>query len=185
LVVAGLVIVPTGTCGSVIEAGSDKTAVFVGYSDEPSAAGLSHAQELTETALQAAGPQISGLIIPVLLIGLLFWLLSVARMAARLRDDLAVPAEVLTDLGCRPSRVRAVFIGILLAGAGLGVAVSAGVGHVVLLAVAHFYTQPLHVGALALVFFFLAALLILRAARALGRPGRANESEIVSSRGRA
>ncbi|MCI9886998.1 hypothetical protein JT358_00795 [Micrococcales bacterium 31B] len=176
----GLIALRQGLCPRVVEASPNPDPHAVAFEvsqaaqqaqlTQPAQPPQSHAQRVWHTVLAATAPQVSGLLLPVMAVGLGLWLLVYARMAWRLRHDLNDPALLLFDLGCPRQTLRSAFFALLAAVVLLMSALSAWTARAALSVFAHFYTQPLQVWLVGLVFGISCLLTSARLARRVRFP---------------
>ena len=162
----GLAVVSDAACPAV----SSATSRAVSYSFTPiGAAGWMTRGEMVRQTIGIAGQQQnSGLMVPLLILGLGLWALMAWRVAARFRGQLLSSAQILHILGVPWRGVRAVSgAGFFVLG-GLACLGSFVLAHWLLFAVTGLWTQWLHVMALwvaGLLVVGLVTLLVFRGTR--------------------
>ena len=147
----GLLIVPAAACEEGVTAWTDDNTQFLNF-DGSSPSAQTWLERMGTVALSSMDFQASGLFPAVLVISLGLWFLASLRATRRIRDSLALPSDLLFDLGCTAGHVRTTHLlvsGVLVTGAAIGAAWGA---HEALWRVAEFYTQPAHWVSVALVF---------------------------------
>ncbi len=167
----GLLVLAADTCDAVGAAPATAAAVAIRYSDASEPAPATDKRErLSQVALALTDVQLTGLFVPVLVVGLGLWLIVSLRAVRRARVQLAPADDLLFDIGCRPALLRAthtVITALIIGVAAVGAAWGA---RTLLWSIAGVYLQAAHWLAAALLFAAAAVLTtVLRAARARRR----------------
>lgn len=153
---AGLAVFPESSC----EGMSAAAASVLGYNlhhVEPR--GTAKWPFTLEVLRNALGPQISGALVPLIALGLLFWGLTAVRIATRLRSQLTRVMSVLHEQGVSSRRLRSMLgAGLIVICCVVGL-VSLVVAHFLLFKLASFWTQWLQVWTLE-VFLILDAIVV-------------------------
>jgi hypothetical protein len=170
---AHLLVLPIGVCGQVF-ADSVDTGEPVRFSDEPPAPpAISWAERIWYVAARTTDVHLSGLLLPVLFIGLGLWAVVTLRMAFRVRRQVALAAELLFDLGHRPTVVRATHVVVVSALVTASACGAAWGARELLWHIASLYMQTSHWVTTAVVFAAVAIAVAIISARRAGKSSAA------------
>jgi hypothetical protein len=161
----GLVILSDDTCPTASSDGGTTSTFVVGRGDPGVRGELSHTAVVWQTFRAATAPHVSGLLLPILAVGLVFWVLAAFRAATQLRQQLARPGRLLIDLGVSPRAVRAHYLALVALACTIGAVLAGILARSVLFAAATFFTQPLHVATVVGVFALASIVLSVRVTR--------------------
>lgn len=176
----GLLIAPVDACADGVVTWSEEPARFLHFdAASPSPAAQTWFERMRDVLVSATSVQVSGLLPAILVIGLGLWALVSLRAVRRVRTVLAVPGDVLMDLGSRAARVRATPLAIGSALVTVAAFIAAWAAGAALWRVAGFFTQRAHGVAVACLF---AAATVLVLVLAEGRARRADARRPVASK---
>ncbi len=140
----GLLVLPSGVCAEADRAIDDGATIVRFDGTAPSGAAQTWSDRVLATLVAASDTQVTGLLIPTLVVGLVFWVLLGLRSSARVFEQLRPTSELLFDLGCRPARIRHAHL-LVAAAMTLAAALIAGwAAREALWFLASFYIQPPH-----------------------------------------
>ena len=151
----GLLVVPSDACGARFFAPAEAEPQYLLFDGRaPSRDAESWAEHVWSTFLTAGDAGVSGLLLPILVVGLIFWTLLGLRNAALVLEQLRFVSELLFDLGCRSARVRQTHL-IITSTMTLIAAVGAAWGaREALWHMASFHIQAIHWLSIGLLFAF-------------------------------
>lgn len=160
----GLLIAPVDACADGVVTWSEDPARFLHFdAASPSPSAQTWFERMQDVIVSATSVQVSGLLPAVLVVGLGLWALVSLRAVRRVRTVLAVPGDLLMDLGSRAARVRATPLAIGTALVTVAAFIAAWAAGAALWRVAGFFTQWVHGAAVATLFAAATVLVLLLA----------------------
>lgn len=166
----GLLVIPDGACNLISHMSAETPSETIRYSTSQMA--TTRTDRLYQLALRLTDTQFTGLLVPVLAVGLTLWLLVMVRASRRVHSQLVATNDVLRDLGCpsRPLRFgHLAVISLLIGASSLGAAFGA---RQLLWSVTGIYMQSTHWLTVAGMFAITALFASVLSVRTLDRGAR-------------